>query len=92
MANALLFRAHALERMFERSVSVQEVRFVVETGKTIEDYPNDLPYPSRLMIGWIDERPLHVVAAAGEGETIVITVYQPDPRVWEDDFEKRRRS
>jgi len=25
---------------------------VIETGEIIEDYPNDFPYPSRLLLGW----------------------------------------
>ncbi len=45
MGKSLLFRAHALERMFERRVTVEEVRLVLETGKKIENYPHDRPYP-----------------------------------------------
>jgi hypothetical protein len=38
-------------------------------------------------------RPLHVVAAenAEAHETIVITVYDPDPTLWEPGFRQRRR-
>jgi hypothetical protein len=37
------------------------------------------------------QRPLHVVAAYNDadGETIVITVYEPDPALWSDDFRRR---
>ena len=28
-----------------------EVRNVIQTGETIEDYPDDFPYPSRLVLG-----------------------------------------
>jgi hypothetical protein len=76
--------------MFERGVTMEEVRLVIETGKTIEDYPEDWPYPSELMIGWVNGRPLHVVAAEAEDSTIVITVYEPNPALWEADFEKRK--
>ncbi len=36
-------------------------------------------------------RPIHVVAAdnAQADETIVITLYEPDPAEWEDGFRKR---
>jgi len=90
MAKDLIFRAHALERMFERGVTMEEVRLVIETGKTLENYPEDWPYPSELMIGWVNGRPLHVVAAEAEDSTIVITVYEPNPALWEADFEKRK--
>jgi hypothetical protein len=91
MTIKLIFRKHALQRMFQRTIAVEEVRFVLENGKTIIDYPDDQPYPSRLVLGWQGTRPIHVVAADTEqGETIVITVYEPDPALWEPDFERKK--
>ncbi|HEV8725662.1 MAG TPA: DUF4258 domain-containing protein [Candidatus Binatia bacterium] len=62
--------------------------------KTLEDYPDDTPYPSRLVLGWNDRRPIHVVVAdnVDEQENIVITVYEPDPLEWEPDFKRRKNS
>jgi len=78
---ALVFRSHALQRMFQRGVSVKEVAVALAVGEDIEDYPADTPHPSRLVLGWVGSRPLHLVVADNmmELETIVITVYQPDP-------------
>jgi hypothetical protein len=58
----------------------------------IEDYPTDTPYPSRLILGWVGARPLHVVAAdnAAAQETIIVTVYEPDPLLWHPGFRQRR--
>jgi hypothetical protein len=88
----LKFRAHALRRMFDRGVSVDEVRQVLGSGETIADYPDDTPYPSRLVLGWNDKRPLHVVAAynSADDETIVITVYEPDAGLWEPGFRSKQ--
>ena len=88
----IIFRVHAIQRMFERGITDDEVRAVLSGGEMIEDYPTDTPYPSRLLLGWRGIRPLHVVAAdnAADNETIVITVYEPDPRQWEADFRRRR--
>ena len=47
----LVFRVHAIQRMYQRSISEEEVRIVIKTGETIEDYPADFPYPSRLVLG-----------------------------------------
>ena len=60
-------------------------------GKVIEEYPNDSPYPSCLISGRVNNRPLHVVIAENEidNELIVITVYEPDPVKWDDNFERR---
>jgi hypothetical protein len=91
-ANRLVFRVHAIRRMFQRQISVQDVRDVLTAGEVIEDYPDDFPFPSRLMLGWSGTRPIHVVAADNPQarETIVITVYEPDPDEWEPDFKRRK--
>ena len=87
----LVFRTHALQRMFQRRVSVQDVQDVLMAGEIIEDYPLDTPYPSRLVLGWASGRPLHVVAAdnARDQETYIITVYEPDPALWPSDLRRR---
>ena len=60
-------------------------------GEVIEAYPDDEPYPSRLVLGWIDARPLHAVVADDfdADETIVVTVYEPDAALWNDSFRRR---
>jgi hypothetical protein len=78
--------------MFERSITVDEVRSVLASGELVEDYPDDTPYPSRLLLGRPASRALHVVAAdvTGRDETIIITAYEPDPTLWELDFKRRK--
>jgi hypothetical protein len=87
----LVFRLHAVRALAARGITVADVRDVLDSGKTIEDYPTDTPYPSRLVLGWRGPRPLHVVAAdnAAAQETIIITVYEPDPARWDASFETR---
>ncbi len=53
----LIFRVHAIQRMFQRRISKKDVEQVVETGETIETYPKEKPFPSRLMLGWSGSRP-----------------------------------
>ena len=33
----ITYRLHAVQRMFERKVSAEEVRYVLETGEVIEE-------------------------------------------------------
>jgi hypothetical protein len=89
----LVFRVHAIRRMFERGISSEDVRHVLETGSTIESYPEDSPYPSRLVLGFVGQRPLHVVVADDEkaGQAIVITAYEPESGSWDETFRKRSR-
>ena len=92
ISNRLVYRVHAIERMVERGISDDDVRTVLAQGKEIESYPGDLPYPSRLVLGWCGSRPIHVVAAedAAYNQTIIVTVYEPDPNLWEPGFERRK--
>jgi len=89
----LIFRIHAIQRMFERKVDAGDIRAILESGETIENFPDDLPYPSWLILGWRGKRPLHVVVAdnPGEDEVIIVTVYEPEVRQWESDFKRRKR-
>lgn len=88
----IAFRVHALQRMAARHITTDDVRQVLTSGESIEDYPDDTPYPSRLVLGFVGQRPLHVVAAynRADSETIVVTAYWPDLTQWEPDFRRRK--
>lgn len=68
------------------------MREVTVRGERIEEYPDDTPLPSYLMLGRFGCS-LHVVAADEPllDETIVITTYEPDPKEWEADLRTRRK-
>jgi len=89
----VFLRLHAEQRMFARGIKTADVEKVLGSGHTIEEYPLDTPYPSRLVLGWVRGRPLHVVAAENreDGETIVITAYEPDAAKWDAGFSRRRQ-
>lgn len=92
MPSRLIFRVHAIQRMFQRSISEKDVAHVLTIGETVEEYPDDSPYPSRLVSGRSGKRPLHIVVAdkRESNETIVITAYEPDEAEWKNDFKKRK--
>jgi hypothetical protein len=87
----LIFRVHALERMFERRITVDDVRSAVTNGEVIQNYPEDKPYPSRLVLGWRGTRPIHVVVAEDSEADIlvVVTSYEPDPIQWDSGFKRK---
>jgi len=87
-----VYRVHAIERMVERGITHEDVRAVLAGGDEIESYPDDSPYPSRLVLGWQGARPIHIVVAenAHDNETIVVTVYEPAPERWAPGFERRK--
>lgn len=89
----LIFRVHAIQRMFERQIDVGNIHQILEQGQVIEEYPGDKPFPSRLVMGRIGSRTFHVVVAdnAASQEKTIITVYEPDPLRWETDFKRRKK-
>lgn len=87
----LVFRVHAIQMMFKRGISRNDVRHVVGNGEVIREYLDDRPFPSRLILGWREKRPIHVVAADDDDDqTIIITAYEPDPAIWEPDFKTKK--
>ncbi|MBI2758404.1 MAG: DUF4258 domain-containing protein [Chloroflexi bacterium] len=89
---SIIYRVHAVQRMFERNISGKKVRQTLETGDVIEDYSAEMPEPGRLILGFQGKRPFHVVMSenAGANEITVITVYVPDPGKWKKDFRSRK--
>jgi len=87
------FTRHAMERMFQRSISPETIHMIIENSEMIMSYPDDTPHPSVLLLGFDSGRPVHIVIAleAASGLCHVITVYQPDADVWDDDFKMRRK-
>ena len=88
----LVFSAHAVRRMFERGIGTDEVKSVIAEGEAIAEYPDDSPYPSRLMLRLVEGRPIHVLVALDEDDRtcVVVTVYIPALDQWQPDFRTRR--
>lgn len=92
MLTHLILSDHAERRMFERGISRGEVEQALRGGEAIRRYPDDTPFQSRLVLAHVEGRALHVVAADAEAldTTFVVTVYEPDPKIWSDDFKTKR--
>ena len=88
----LVYRQHAVKRMHERCIAEDEVEHAIDSGTVIESYLNDMPYPSALLLGYAGIKAIHVVYAddVEEGIRIIITVYEPDTKIWCDDLKTRR--
>ncbi len=88
------WQKHALERMLQRGISRDIVKSVLLSGTIIEDYPDDMPYPTALFMGWFEQKPFHVVAAfdSQSEHCFVITVYCPDLEHFEQDYKTRRKN
>ncbi|MBI5934197.1 MAG: DUF4258 domain-containing protein [Chloroflexi bacterium] len=89
----IVYRIHAIQRMFARRIAVENVRRVLQNGETIEDYSDEMTHPGGLMSGRQGKRILHVVVAENisDGETLVITAYEPDPSQWKSNSRERKK-
>lgn len=86
------FSGHAIRQMFQRDLKRDDVLTVIRRGEVIIDYPDDTPYPSCLLLGFVNDVPIHVVLATNQIQQIgiVITAYVPDENLWTNGFKARR--
>jgi len=91
--NSTLFSGHAIVRMFDRGLTKDEVITAIHGGETVSDYPEDQPYPSRLLLGMVEGKPIHVVVARDEIDysCYVVTAYIPSLELWNADFKTRKQ-
>ena len=86
----MVMTQHSRKRFSERGIRMQDIVNAIDSGEIIEDYPEDYPFPSCLILGRSDEKVIHVVASIDEGMIYLITAYIPDPDKWEADWKTRK--
>lgn len=88
----LHFSRHAFERMFQREFDPDVVAQIVASGEIIADYPDEQPFPCVLLLGFHGGLPVHAVVAhdPATGDCHIVTIYRPEPVIWDEEFKKRR--
>ncbi len=88
---SIRWTGHILKRLMQRGIFQASVVQAIRSGEIIEQYPDDYPYPSCLLLGTTEAgEALHIVCGIGKGEVWLITAYHPDPDEWESDLKTRR--
>ncbi len=83
--------AHASERFRQRGIRMKDIRCAVTNGEIIEQYPDDYPFPSCLILGYDEGKNVIHVCMSDEGESSrIITAYYPDINKWSEDFKTRK--
>lgn len=59
-------------------------------GEIIENYPEDYPFPSALVLECKNGKPMHIVAGIGKNKLWIITAYYPDEKHWSSDYKTRK--
>lgn len=91
-AERIIVTQHGRKRFAERGIKLSDICEAVNAGKIIEDYPNDFPFPSCLILGKAQEKYLHVCASLNDGFMYIITAYIPDPARWKEDLMTRKET
>jgi len=85
---------HATITRLERGIALIEMEHALLNGQIIESNPDDQPYPSALILGWLPSGdPLHVLCSRGAVEPAlrIVTLYEPEDTLWEPDYKTRKR-
>jgi len=78
-------------RMLKRNISMPDIENALMSSEIIEQYPDDYPYPSCLILGLdANNNYIHVVCGISEIELYLITAYYPNPDEWSEDFKVRK--
>lgn len=84
---------HAAERSRQRGLLFRDLRNAVENGEIIEQYPDDFPFPSCLILGPdLAGDIIHVCMSEEGTASRIITAYRPDKKKWSDDFRIRKET
>ena len=72
-------------------IKAKDVRYAVNSEEIIEQYPEDYPFPSCLILGKTKSGDyIHVVMSDEGSMGRVITAYYPDKEKWTDDLRNRK--
>jgi hypothetical protein len=89
--NNILMTYHVSEQCRIRGIAGKDIICAILNGEIIEDYPDDYPFPSALVLGRDSENNiLHTVVGAGNNKLWIITAYYPGTDKWESDFKTRK--
>ena len=82
---------HAAARIRERGIKRSDVLCCLSDGEVIEDYPEDFPFPSCLILGLsIKNVYIHIVVSMHDEKIYLITAYVPSTDKWESDLKTRK--
>ncbi|MGM9572380.1 MAG: DUF4258 domain-containing protein [bacterium] len=67
--NQLRWTNHIFSRLMQRNITLNDISYALLNGEIIEEYPDDYPYPSYLVLGTtINNKYIHIVCGIGDNE------------------------
>ena len=86
----IVITQHGRKRLSERGIVLNDIINAISSGEIIEQYPEDFPFPSCLILGKSDNKIIHVVASIDDEMIYIITSYIPSAEKWESDWKTRK--
>lgn len=86
----VIIKKHTYMRMKERNINIHEIEEAILSDEIIEQYQDDYPLPSALLLGKFNtNKPMHIVCAPSDLGLIIISVYSPSEKFWKKNWKKR---
>lgn len=84
---------HITIRLLQRNITQEDIEFALLNGEIIENYEDDYPFPSCLILGTNKSNEyIHIVCGSNGEELWLITAYYPDETEWEKDLKTRKEN
>ena len=87
----VIITQHGFKRLRNRGITVADLLSGIKSGEIIEQYPDDYPYPSCLVLGiTVNNEHIHIVCGVGDNKLWIISSYLPALDRWEADYKTRK--
>lgn len=87
----IVITQHMTKRIHERGIQYTEIKNAILNGEIIEEYPDDYPYPSCLILNIpANHKNIHVVTGITEDRLYIVSAYYPSLDKWEADYKTRK--
>jgi hypothetical protein len=81
---------HADQEAADEKIDIAEIRDAILNDEMLEQYADTGRGESCLILGFVDERPIHVICGWRRESLVIITVYVPKLPKFQDPWTRRR--
>lgn len=81
---------HADQEAADEKIDIAEIRDAILNDEMLEQYADTGRGESCLILGFVDERPIHVICGWRRESIVIITVYVPKLPKFQDPWTRRR--
>ena len=88
--NDFVLSTHADQEAADEEIDIADIRDAILNDEILEYYEDTGRGESCLILGFVNNRPIHVVCGWRRQSVLIITVYIPKPPKFEDPWTRRR--